>query len=168
MKWPPTAIRERDVLRVVHAASHRRIKGTQGVERQLAGLIKSKQVELILLERESPATVRENFARADIVLDQFRLGSYGVAAVEAMMCGRVVVGNVVESVRERVWTLTGERLPIVQASPKEIGDVVADLVSDPDRVRELGAVSAKFARAVHGGALSGAILRDAVGAMPRV
>ena len=33
-------------------------------------------------------------ASADIVLDQFALGGYGVAAVEAMASGRAVVGHV--------------------------------------------------------------------------
>ena len=58
------------------------------------------------------AEMPEFYAGADIVLDQFTLGSYGVAACEAMASGRLVMGHVDEPARAEVRDRTGLDLPV--------------------------------------------------------
>lgn len=155
------APRERGEPPVVsHIPSNAMWKGTELVEPTLEalaarGTIRYRPVRGVP-QPEMPAAI----GAAEIVLDQFALGSYGVAAVEAMAAGRVVVGHVRPEVRARVLAGTGLELPVVQARAGEVADVLGDLAADPDRCRELGEAGAVFARHVHDGRRTVAVLED--------
>lgn len=143
---------------VVHAPSNSRIKGTPQVDSAMIPLDAMGAVEYRRPERLSAAAMPATYKGADIVLDQFLLGSYGVAACEAMAAGRAVVGNVTPENRDRVLEATGLELPIVQAEPDSIGAVVRDLIADPDRTRAAAEAGVEFARVVHSGAYSARVL----------
>jgi glycosyltransferase involved in cell wall biosynthesis len=100
----------------------------------------------------------ELYRRADIVLDQFSLGSYGVAACEALAAGRIVIGHVREDVREHVLGAGDGALPIVQSRAEDLDRVVRDLLADPARARAAAAEGPRFVRAVHDGRRSAAVL----------
>ncbi len=145
-------------VQVIHASSNPLQKGSDRIEPALAPLIASGILDYRLITATPAAEMPQVFASADIVLDQFRVGSYGVAACEAMAAGRVVVGHVLPAVRERVLRDTGFELPIVEATPDTLHDVVAALISDPERARAAAAAGPTFVAAVHSGALSAAAL----------
>ena len=145
---------------VRHIPSTAMGKGTELVEPVLdelaaAGVVRYQPVRGVP-QPEMPAAI----ARAEIVLDQFSLGSYGVAAVEAMAAGRVVVGHVRPEVRARVLAGTGLELPVVQARAGEVAAVLRELAADPQRCRDLGEAGSVFARAVHDGRASALVLED--------
>lgn len=154
----PVADAER--LVVMHAPSSPTIKGTALVEptmRELsaAGVIDYRQIRGVT-SSEMPSTV----AGCDILLDQFRIGSYGVAAVEAMAAGRVVLGHVLPTVRREVEATTGLELPVVEATPDTVGAVVTSLAGDAQRMRAVSAAGVRFVEAVHSGAMSARVLID--------
>ncbi|SJN13348.1 hypothetical aminotransferase, class-II [Leucobacter sp. 7(1)] len=146
--------------RVIHASSNPLQKGSDRIERALAPLIASGEIEYELITATPAAQMPAVFTAADIVLDQFRLGSYGVAACEAMASGRVVVGHVLPEVRERVLRDTGLDLPIVEATPETLHDVVAGLIADPAATRAAAAAGPGFVAAVHSGAMSAKVLTE--------
>ncbi len=90
---------------------------------------------------------------ADIVVDQLRIGLYGVAAAEALAAGRIVVSYVGDAVRHRVRSLTGREVPIVEADPDTLGDVVTGLIADRDAA-ERAAAGPGFAAELHDGSRS--------------
>jgi hypothetical protein len=151
-RWHPGPIpleRERPV--VVHSPSASSIKGSDLIEPHLrrleaTGLIEYRRLEGVPWER-MPDVVRD----ADIVLDQFRIGSYGVAACEALSAGRVVVGQVAPHIRGRVQERTGRELPIVEANVDTVGDVVRSLVADRDAARMSAARGVEFVGLLHDG-----------------
>lgn len=154
-----TAVLADEVPLVVHAPSNPIVKGTDLIEPVLArlaaeGLIRYERISGVL-SADMPAA----FARADIVLDQFRLGDYGVAACEALAAGRVVIGNVTPAVRDHVRSATGRDLPIVQADIAGLEGVIRGLIADRDGTRKIAAVGPEFVRAVHDGARSAEVLR---------
>jgi hypothetical protein len=102
-------------LVVVHAPSNSRMKGSELVDPLLQQLADAGLVEYRRITDVTPEHMPEIYRSADIVLDQFRLGSYGAAACEGMAAGRVVVGHVADHVRKRVLAATGTTLPIVEA-----------------------------------------------------
>ena len=99
------------------------------------------------------------FAGADVLLDQFRAGSYGVAACEAMAAGCIVVGQVSAQTRDVVRERTGLVLPIVEASPDTLEHILRELAGrdDLDTPR---AASVAFVREVHDGRASARALID--------
>ena len=75
----------------------------------------------------------EVYGTADIVLDQFALGIYGVAACEALVAGRVVVSHVAEFTRDAVRERTGLELPIVEARADRLESVLRIVVAERER-----------------------------------
>lgn len=145
-------------VRVIHASSNPLQKGSDRIEPALAPLIAAGSLEYELITATPSAQMPAVFASADIVLDQFRVGSYGVAASEAMAAGRVVVGHVLPSVRERILRDTGLELPIVEATPDTLHEVVAGLCANPVSARKIAAAGPAYVAAVHSGSMSAAAL----------
>ncbi len=153
--------------RVLHVSSAPVQKGSHLIEPALAPLIGAGSVEYRLVTGTASAQMPAVYAAADIVIDQFRLGSYGVAACEAMAAGRVVIGHVLPEVRARVKADSGFELPILEATPETLGDVVARLREDPLGARRLGEQGRAFVAAVHSGSASARALIDGwIGPLP--
>lgn len=159
-RWRSDApVLEADRPVVVHAPSRSHIKGSDLVDAAMTRLHDAGIVEYRRIERVPSAEMPGVYTRADIVLDQFLLGSYGVAASEAMAAGRVVVGNVAPEVRSRVLELSGAELPVVQADPSEIAEVVEHLARERVEGRRAAAAGPEFVDRVHTGEFSARALR---------
>lgn len=155
---PPDTPDERDVPLVVHAPSHSQLKGTALVEPRVKALAADGVIAYRRLTGIAPCDMPAEYRQADIVLDQFALGSYGVAACEAMAAGRVVIGHVTSAVRDRVRTATGFALPIVECEADHIDEMLRDLATERGRLREIGRAGVRFVRAVHDGRISAQVL----------
>ncbi len=148
--------RERPV--VVHAPSTGWLKGSELIDATMMRLHDEGIVEYRRLRGVPHAAMPEAYRSADIVLDQFRIGGYGVAAVEALAAGRLVIGWVTEQVRGSVLDSTGRELPIVGARATELEESIRRLLADRDAARARAAAGPAFVRAVHDGALSARLL----------
>lgn len=153
----PALTRARPV--VVHAPSRAGLKGGERVSAAMRALEAEGLIEYRELHGVPAAQMPALYGDADIVLDQFLIGSYGVAACEALAAGRLVVGHVADEVRSAVRSASGQELPIVQSWVAELGDVVSELVSDRAGSAAKAAAGVGFVRAVHDGALSAQVLR---------
>lgn len=155
----PRAERSADApLRVAHAPSVSTIKGTHLILPALRALEAEGVIELQLITGVPSAEMPAIFAGADIVIDQMRIGSYGVAACEAMAAGCVVVGHVSSRVREIVRMHTATSLPIVEATVDTIEHVLRDLASSD--LRTLRAQSREYVREEHDGRRAASALRS--------
>jgi glycosyltransferase involved in cell wall biosynthesis len=110
----PVLEREKPV--VAHAPSKSVMKGSELIDPIMEHLAQRGLITYRRVEDVDPAEMPAVYRDADIVLDQFRIGSYGVAACEAMAAGRIVVGHIAQHVRDRVAAGTGLELPIVDAT----------------------------------------------------
>ena len=145
-------------LRVIHAPSVSLIKGTQLIEPMLRRLEAEGVIEYREVRGVPSAEMPEVYASADVVLDQFRLGSYGVAACEAMAAGKLVIGHIAPQVRERVREDAGLDLPIVEATPDTLEAVLRDVAKDAAALARAGAEGPEFVQRWHSGAESAAVL----------
>ncbi|WP_163377103.1 glycosyltransferase [Dietzia sp. Alg238-R159] len=92
----------------------------------------------------------------DVVVDQIQSGSYGVAAVEAMAAGRVVVGGIAREVREEV----GATIPIVDSNPVEFESTLWEIITNRELYIGLASSGIDFANQLHSGRLSAKVLRQ--------
>lgn len=145
-------------LRVVHAPSSALVKGTALVEPILQRLQHEGIIDYRRLESIDHASMPARIADADVVLDQFRLGSYGVAAVEALAAGRIVVGRLHDVVRDRVLATAGVEVPIVSSAPRDLESTLRELASDRGRARSIAEQGPAFARAVHDGTMAATVV----------
>jgi glycosyltransferase involved in cell wall biosynthesis len=135
-------------LVVVHAPSHRKVKGTDIVlaavdELRASGL----PVRLDLVEGVNRPEVLARCARADIVVDQLRVGWYGGFAVEAMALGKPVLCHIDES--RPGDNPYGDELPVVRSRPATFVDDLRSLITDPERRASTGAAGRLFVERHH-------------------
>jgi len=145
---------------VAHVPSNGAVKGTTLVRPAMERLAADGIIEYREIHGVPSRAMPDVWAEADIVLDQFRLGSYGVAACEAMAAGSVVVGHVLEETRAVVARDTGTELPVVEATPDTVEGVVRALAEDPSRREVLTTAGREFVAHAHDGRLSSRVLLD--------
>lgn len=154
----------RDVPRVVHIPSNGRLKGTAHVDAALEPLARAGAIDYRRLEGVDRERLRREYREADLVVDQVAMGLYGVAAIEAMAAGRVVLAYVGESVRERIRQVTGLAVPIVEVTAETLRERVEALLADRDGARAAAGAGPAYAREVHDGRLSARVLSGWLGA----
>jgi hypothetical protein len=147
---------ERRVPLVVHAPSTPWLKGTEQVLAALQPLADEHRIRLRLVTGMPPAQAAELIRSADVVVDQVLLGLYGVLACEAMSAGRVVLGNVGDSLRSRVPA----DIPIVEVTPANLAEVVEGFLRDPAAGREVAARGPSFVQKFHDGRYSSEVLAE--------
>jgi len=67
-------------------------------------------------------------------------------------------GYVGDAVRHRVRSLAGREVPIVEADPDTLGDVVGGLIADRDAAAERAAAGPEFVAELHDGRRSAEVL----------
>lgn len=145
---------------VAHVPSNAKLKGTEEIDAVLTRLHDSGVVEYRRITGVPHEQMASVIGDADIVVDQLRIGLYGVAAAEALAAGRIVVSYVGDAVRHRVRSLAGRDVPIVEADPDTLGDVVTGLIADRDAAAERAAAGPGFVAELHDGRRSAEVLRS--------
>lgn len=150
-RWAPSAWQAGPRLRVLHAPSSGRLKGTELVEAVLRRLDAEGVIALTLPEAVPHERMAALVGETDVVIDQFAVGSYGVAACEAMAAGRLVVGHVADDVRDAATAAAGESLPIVEATPDTLDAVLRSIAADPTAFRPHAEAGPDFVARLHDG-----------------
>jgi hypothetical protein len=163
-RWKSTtAVLERSAPVVLHAPTNPLVKGTRLIEPVVEALDVEGAISYRRVVRVPSAEMPALYAESDIVLEQFALGMYSVTSVEAMAAGRVVIAHVHQQVRDHVREVTGLEVPVVEATPAMLDEVLRDVVSRPAHYREIAARGPAFVAAVHDGALSARVLAPFLG-----
>ena len=119
-------------LRILHAPSHRLVKGTDLI---LAALDELKAegcaFELLLVEGMSNAQAREVYAQADVLVDQVFAGWYGGLAVELMALGKPVLAYIREEDLGFIDPEMCQELPVVQTTPDSVKAVLRGVLETP-------------------------------------
>lgn len=129
-------------LRIVHAPTDRRFKGTDHILEALEHV--KDDYELVLVEGKTPEEAREIYRTADIIIDQISGGSYGVFSIEAMALGKPVITYISEQTRRE-----HPLLPIVSADFDSLSEIVSGLLADRKRRISLGKSGREYADRYH-------------------
>ncbi|MBX2970370.1 MAG: glycosyltransferase [Cyclobacteriaceae bacterium] len=133
------------IIRIVHAPSSRRKKGTDFIEAAIDNLKKKGlPVELVLAEKLPHHKIKELYEISDIGIDQVLYGWHGKVSVELMALGKPVICNINEAYRKY-----RPDLPIVHADPRNLEAVVELLVKDIHMRKELGKQSREYVARYH-------------------
>ncbi|WP_326690015.1 glycosyltransferase [Streptomyces sp. NBC_01795] len=148
----PAMERRRPV--VVHAPSKRWTKGTERVVPVLEELERAGAIEFRMATGVPWARVRELVLEADIVIDQFAVGTYGTFACEGMAAGRPVVAFLDERVHQNV----GIRPPVVNATPGTLHSALESLLDDREFAIRTARESVEYVRTYHDGTYTAGVL----------
>lgn len=158
-KWAndePLLVRER--VKVVHAPTNPNAKGTLDIAPVARRLHDEGLIEYVELAGIPNHEMPRVFADADVVLDQFRSGDYGVGACETMAAGRIVLAHVSDQVRDEVRGHAGMDLPVVETTIDTVEDVLRDIAARRDHYRAVAETGPEFVRRLHNGDFSRAVL----------
>ena len=148
--WEPSPIEPGDVLRIAHAPSKRAVKGTEAVLAAVESLrARGAPVELDLIEGVPNREARLRYAAADVVVDQLRVGWYGMFAIESMALAKPVVVHLDADAAAETEETFGLELPLVRADEGSLEDVLAGLVEVREQLPELGGRSREYVERVH-------------------
>lgn len=140
-------------LRIVHAPTDRRFKGTEHILKSLENV--KEDFELVLVEGKSAEEAREIYRTADIIIDQISGGSYGVFSIEAMALGKPVIAYIAEQTRRR-----HPLLPVVSADFDSLSEAVRGLLADRQRRIQLGKCGREYVERYHDNVRVAALLAD--------
>jgi hypothetical protein len=138
-------------LRIVHAPTHRGLKGTAHVLAAIERLRgEGLPIELDIVQNLPHAEALRRYAVADLLIDQLHIGWYGGLAVECMALGKAVVCRL----RREDFTCLppgmADDLPVIDAGPDDLAEVLRRLISlGRDGLRELGARSRRYVERWH-------------------
>ncbi len=135
--WQPEArvSRKDNKIRIVHAPTMRRKKGTEFIEQAVEQLKREGYpVELILAENMPFNKILEHYAQADIGVDQVLYGWHGKVSLELMAMKLPVICYIDEDLRRRYKP----DLPIISATPTDLVEKLRMLIDNPQMRIELG------------------------------
>ena len=147
-----------DIVRILHLPSNRRIKGSEQVDIEMALLTSDARFEYRSLTGLSRKEVIEQIDWADIVLDQFGVGGYGVLACEAMAMCRVVICRL-----NPIVEIHQPGLPIINLEVKNLAEGIRGLVSDLEQAKNLATLGRDYAFNFHNGRMSSEVLANFIG-----
>ena len=148
--WQPSSTEPGATLRIAHAPSKRAVKGTDAVLAAVESLRRrGAPVELDLIEGVPNVEARLRYAAADVVVDQLRVGWYGMFAIESMALAKPVVVHLDEQAAAETEEAFGLELPLVRAAESNLEDVLAGLVEARSELPELGRRSREYVEQVH-------------------
>ncbi|TLS50852.1 glycosyltransferase [Paenibacillus antri] len=131
---------------VVHAPSHREIKGTEFV---IAAVDRLKRegvrFRFKLLENIPHHEVMEWYRQCTIAIDQLRIGTYANLSMEVMAMGKPVICYIRDDLRPTF----PPSLPIVSANPDTVYQVLKDLLQRPSDWRALGMQGRRYVEDAH-------------------
>lgn len=149
------------VPRVMHVPSRGipPIKGSAYIDPVLRELHASGKIVYLRPERRRHVAMPTLVEQADIIVDQIQTGSYGVAAVEGMAAGRLVVGYLGADVK----ALLPEPPPIVDAEPAVFAEVMETILADVERYSASASSGPTYAERWHSGLASAQALTQFLG-----
>jgi glycosyltransferase involved in cell wall biosynthesis len=136
---------------VIHAPTHRGVKGTRFVL-EAVDKLRSEGVrfQFQLVEGLPRAEARRLFERADLLIDQLWLGWYGGLAVELMALGRPVVSNIRDDGLKFLPPGMAAELPVIRAEPATLAAVLREwLTTRRGDLPRLGEASRRFVEKWH-------------------
>jgi hypothetical protein len=136
-----------DVPLVLHAPTHRGIKGTKHVL-DAVNQLKAEGVafRFELIEGLSHAEAMRRYQDADVLIDQLLLGWYGGLAVELMALGKPVICHIREGDLRFIPQAMRESLPIIRAHSGNVAEVLRTWLTN--RKSELALAGARSRRFV--------------------
>lgn len=150
---PMYSRKHNNTVKIFHAPNHLNIKGTQYILDAITQLKRDGyDIELIYKRGVSNKELLDALSRADIVVDQLIMGWYAAFSIEAMASGKPVICALRSDLKllyENSGCIEKDEIPLLDASPTTVKDVIKNLLDNPDTWYELGRKSRVFAEKYH-------------------
>jgi hypothetical protein len=156
-------------VRIMHAPNHQMIKGTE-VVLDVVHRLQSEgyEIEFRLMEKISNKEVLHELVQTDILIPQIN-GGYGLAAVEGMAHGTVVMADLEELYPARIFDRYSflSECPIVSTTWERLYTDLKALLDDESLRMELAALGPQYVERYHSYAFFANLFEVAVASITR-
>ena len=135
-----------DKIKIIHAPSRRHVKGTKAIETAIKTL-KSEgyDIDFTLIQNMKNDDALAHYQKADIIIDQLRIGWYGVLSVEAMALGKPVISFIRADIKHHLPVPA----PIANANPDNLLSVLRSLIENEEERIALSKRGRSYVEAMH-------------------
>ncbi len=150
-------------IRIAHAPSNRKVKGTEHILDSLKALeAEGLKFELVLVEGVSNPKALDIYRSCDVVIDQIFAGWYGGLAVECMALGKPVASYIRDQDLRHIPQEMKRDLPIIQINKSSLTDDLRRIITmDKEKLLKLSSLSRGFVEKWHDPSqIAGRILLD--------
>lgn len=130
---------------LVHAPTSASIKGTSYILKAVEALKERYDFDFVAVQGKSHEEAMNIFKKADLIIDQLHIGSYGLFAVETMAMSKPVICWISDDMKERY----PQDLPIIVANPDTIRDRIEHVLQNLDMLPEKGQQGRRYAEQHH-------------------
>ncbi|MBU5211735.1 glycosyltransferase [Bacillus oleronius] len=132
-------------LLIAHAPTSPFIKGTQYIEKAIEKLKIDYDFDFIKVQGLSHQKAMSIYKKADLIIDQLHIGSYGLFAVETMAMEKPVICWISDFMKEKY----PKDLPIIIANPDTIKDTIEYALKNADMLLEIGKQGRDYVEKYH-------------------
>jgi len=136
---------------VVHAPSHRLIKGTHYIVDAISQIqAEGIAVDFLLVEGLKRNEARRLYEKSDLLIDQLLAGWYGGLAVELMALGKPVISYIREGDLKFIPQEMHQDMPIINSTPSTLVEVLKEwLTTRKNELPRLGKRSRAYVEKWH-------------------
>jgi hypothetical protein len=127
-------------LKILHAPTHETYKGSKHIYDAVEKLKVKHDIDFMIVKNVSIDEFYEQIGKADIVIDQMLLGSFGFVSIESMAMYRPVINYM----RNDIWEIVGSDCPIINANPDTLVNVLENIIINPSQLPEISLKSRKY------------------------
>jgi glycosyltransferase involved in cell wall biosynthesis len=143
---PQFPSKDNTLIKIIHSPSARIAKGSNYIEATINKLKLKYNIEYIELHNLPHIEVLSKIQFADIFIDQIVLGSYAMAAIEAMCYGKPVIAYILPVLFEKG---INNECPIINATHLTLEIELEKLICNPELRHSLGRESRKYVEKFH-------------------
>lgn len=131
---------------IVHSPSAKIAKGSNLIDQVIKRLQEKYEFEYIEIHNCTHEECLSYIQKSDIFIDQIIIGSYAMAALEAMSFGKPVFGFLIDDI---VSQYKNPECPIVNINGNTLEDTLAKFIQSGELRYQTGLQSRRFVEAIH-------------------
>ncbi|MEO8512666.1 MAG: hypothetical protein ABI543_03840 [Ignavibacteria bacterium] len=132
-------------LKILHAPSNPEYKGTRYIITAIEKLQSEFDFEFNIVKDVKAEDLYREIERSDLIIDQMLVGFYGLFSIEAMAMGKPVVCYI----REDILKNSPDDMPVINADPDTLYDVLKEILSSPNKLIQVGNNSRSYVERYH-------------------
>lgn len=132
-------------LKILHSFGNSQTRGdVKGTERIINAINDLKkegyEIDFLFCDKVPSSQLREIYDKTDLLVEQLNYGVYGLTALEAMSMEKPVIGYV----RPEIRKYFKNEVPIIDANPNNIKEVLEKIIDNRDDLSKIGERSRQF------------------------
>ncbi len=132
-------------LRILHAPSNEDYKGTRYILKTIQQLKKEFEFDFRVVSDVKAEDLYLEIENSDLVIDQMLVGFYGLLSIESMAMGKPVVCYI----REDIMANSPADMPVFNADPDSLYDVLKKILQNPGLLKKAGESSRAYIEKYH-------------------